>query len=135
MPGLIARNQASRIEAYTGVNPDELNEQVSAAYRALLLAEKNVKLTRQLKDFKLYELIERRRAELTKSGQSFTESALKAYANSHPEYREAIHLEDESDAERIELEVEHKRLKNRLTTLYKEAGLARDELYTLRQKQ
>ena len=127
--------QASRIEAYTGVNPDELTEQITQAHRVLLVAEKNLNLSRQLQEIKKHELIERRRAELEKGNRKYTEAALKSYALAHDEYRAAVLAVDESDAERIGFEVEHKALKTRMNVLLKEASLARDEAFYTRQKQ
>lgn len=124
-----------RLEAITGIKPDELLEEISTAYRALLEAQRQSKLLKQLKEIKLASLMEAYKQENTKDGRPPSQAACKTFALASPEYTKKVYEHDEAEGRVILLKVEHEKLKNQLTKLYEEAKLARQELYTLKQKQ
>ena len=132
---LIAYGEASRIERATGINPDELLETISLRYRLFLSAKHSKELYKELAEITLCKLIEGRRAHLEKEGKPYTESALKSWAKAHQEYRDAIDKWDEAGANVIEHDTAHKKLQKQEKMLYKEADLARQEMYSLTLKQ
>ena len=130
--GFIAQTKASRIEAYTGVNPDELNEEISTTYRLLLDARRAKKTKKQLKEIKLASLMEKRRLEVLESnGNEPSKAFCKTWALAQPEFLKAVMEEDEAEGQEIIHDYKHKQLKDRQKMLYEEARLARDELYRL----
>ena len=132
---LIAYGEASRIERATSINPDELREEISTAYRFLLIHKQNVLLYKERSEIILAKLIEERRAQLEKEGKSYTEASLKTYGKAHREYSKAINKWHNSSAVVIKYDTEHKNLQKLEKMLYKEASLAREELFSQSQKQ
>lgn len=132
---LIAYGEASRIERATGINPDELREKISFAYRMMHMSKQNVLLYRERAEIILAQIIETRRAELEKERKNYTEASLKTYGKAHPRYSKAINKWNNSSAAVIKYGAKHKDLQRLETMLYKEADLARQELYSLSQKQ
>ena len=132
---LMAYGKASRIESTTGINPDELREKISTAYRFLLVHKQNVLLYKERAEIILAKLIEERRAELEKENKSYTEASLKSYGKAHRDYNKAINKWHNSSAVVIKYDTEHKKLQKLEKMLYKEADLARSELYSFNQKQ